>query len=80
MTHSAQVGAFLVLENARKQAERLSAKGYAARIVEVEDSRGRSWYAVRIGDYPSSEAARRQADEFTRREQAPSLVRPVGGF
>jgi len=80
MTHSVQVGAFLVLENARKQAERLGAKGYAARVVEVKDSRGRSWFAVRIGDYPSREAAQRQADEFTRREQTPSVVQPVGGF
>jgi type II secretory pathway predicted ATPase ExeA len=80
MTHSVQVGAYLVPENARKQLERLSAKGYPARIFEVKDSQGRSWSAVRIGDYPSSEAARRQADEFTRREQAASVVRPVGGF
>jgi general secretion pathway protein A len=80
MTHSVQVGAYLVPENARKQVERLSAKGYPARIFEVKDSQGRSWSAVRIGDYPSSEAARRQADEFTRREQAPSVVRPTGGF
>jgi general secretion pathway protein A len=80
MTHSVQVGAYLVPENARRQVERLGAKGYPARIFEVKDSQGRSWYAVRIGDYPSSEAARRQAEEFTRREQAPSVVRPVGGF
>jgi general secretion pathway protein A len=80
MTHSVQVGAYLVPENARKQVEQLSAKGYPARILEAKDSRGRSWYAVRIGDYPSSEAARRQANEFTRREQAPSVVRPVGGL
>ena len=80
MTHSVQVGAYLVPENARKQVERLGAKGYPARIFEVKDSQGRSWSTVRIGDYPSSEAARRQADEFTRREQAPSVVRPVGGF
>ncbi|MBI5581124.1 MAG: AAA family ATPase [Deltaproteobacteria bacterium] len=80
MTHSVQVGAYLVPENARKQVELLGAKGYPARIFEVKDSRGRSWYSVRIGDYPSSEAARRKADEFTRREQAPSVVRPVGGF
>jgi general secretion pathway protein A len=80
MTHSVQVGAYLVPENARRQVEQLSAKGYPARIFEAKDSQGRSWYAVRIGDYPSSAAARRQADEFTRREQAPSVVRPAGGF
>jgi cell division septation protein DedD len=80
MTHSVQVGAYLVPENAHKQVERLGAKGYPARIFEVKDSQGRNWSTVRIGDYPSSEAARRQADEFTRREQAPSVVRPAGGF
>lgn len=80
MTHSVQVGAYLVPENARKQVEQLGAKGYPARIFEVKDSRGRSWHTVRIGDYPNSAAARRQADEFTRREQAPSVVRPAGRF
>jgi type II secretory pathway predicted ATPase ExeA/cell division protein FtsN len=80
MTHSVQVGAYLVPENARKQVERLGAKGYPARIFEAQDSQGRSWYTVRIGDYPSSEAAQGQAEEFTRREQAPSVVRPIGGF
>jgi type II secretory pathway predicted ATPase ExeA/cell division protein FtsN len=80
MTHSVQVGAYLVPENARKQVEQLGAKGYPAQIFEAKDSRGRTWYAVRIGDYPSSAAARRQADEFTRRELAPSVVRPAGGF
>ena len=54
MTHSVQVGAYLVPENARKQVERLGAKGYPARIFEVKDSRGRSWYTVRIGDYPTA--------------------------
>ena len=80
MTHSVQTGAYLVPENARIQAQRLGAKGYPARIFEVKDSQGRIWHTVRIGDYPSREAARRQADEFTRREQAPSVIRPVGGF
>jgi len=80
MTHSVQVGAYLVPENARKQVGQLSAKGYPARIFEAKDSQGRSWYAVRIGDYPSSETARRQANEFTRRERVPSVVRPVGGL
>ena len=70
MTHSVQVGAYLVPENARKQVERLSAKGYPARILEVKDSQGRSWSAVRIGDYPSSEAAN------GRRMNSPGASRP----
>jgi general secretion pathway protein A len=79
-THSVQVGAYLVPENAAKQAESLSARGYAAKIFEVVDSMGRRWHTVRIGDYPSREAARSQADAFTRREQVQCIVRPYGKF
>jgi general secretion pathway protein A len=79
-THSVQVGAYLVPENAAKQAERLAARGYAARVFEVVDSSGRRWHTVRIGDYPGREAARSQADAFTRKEQLQSIVRPYGRF
>jgi cell division protein FtsN len=75
-----QVGAYLVPENAAKQAERLAARGYAARVFEVVDSSGRRWHTVRIGDYPGREAARSQADAFTRKEQLQSIVRPYGRF
>lgn len=79
-THSVQVGAYLVPENATKQAELLTARGYAARVFEVVDSGGRRWHTVRIGDYPSREVARSRADEFTRTEQLQSIVRPYGKF
>jgi general secretion pathway protein A len=79
-THSVQVGAYLVPENASKQAETLSGKGYPARIFEVVDSRGRRWHTVRIGDFPSMEAARSQADAFTRKEQVQCIVRPYGKY
>ncbi|MFO7707298.1 MAG: AAA family ATPase [Desulfobacterales bacterium] len=79
-THSVQVGAYLIPENASKQAELLTGRGYAARIFAVVDSRGRRWHTVRIGDYPSREAARSQADAFTRKEQIQSIVRPYGKF
>jgi general secretion pathway protein A len=78
--YSVQVGAYLVAENAAKQAELLAASGYAARVFEVVDSGGRRWHTVRIGDYPSREAARSCADEFTRKEQLQSIVRPYGRF
>ena len=79
-SHSVQVGAYLMPENATRQAERLVAMGYEARIFEVVDSSGRRWHTVRIGDYPSREAARSHADEFSRKERIQSIVRPYGKF
>jgi cell division protein FtsN len=80
MTHSVQVGAYRQIENADQQAARLTAKGYPARVLRLEDSRKRPWYTVRIGDYPDAESARFMADEFMRREKMPSAVRPFGNL
>ena len=80
MTHSVQVGAFLVADNARQLVARLAAKGVSAAVVEVRDGQGRTWNTVRVGDFPSRQAAQAHADEFARREQMKELVRPFGSF
>lgn len=80
MTHSVQVGAYLYIENARKVTAQLTAKGYPARIFNITDAKGRTWYTVRIGDHPSRQAAQTQAEEFTRREQMETVVRPFEEF
>jgi general secretion pathway protein A len=80
MTHSVQVGAYLYPENAQHVAVQLSAKGYPARIFKITDAKGRTWHTVRIGDHPSRQAAQAQADEFSRREQMKSVVRPFAAF
>jgi cell division protein FtsN len=80
MTHSVQVGSFLYPENAQHMATQLSAKGYPAKIFPVSDAKGRTWHTVRIGDHPSRQAARAQADEFSRREHMETVVRPFGRF
>jgi cell division protein FtsN len=80
MTHSVQVGAFLNPENAEHTAAQLNAKGYSAKILQMTDAKGRAWHTVRIGDYPSRQAAQAHAEEFTRREHMPSVVRPFGVF
>ncbi len=79
-THSVQVGAFLLYENAARLVARLAAKGYEARVFEAVDGAGRRWYTVRIGDYPSPADARSQAESFTRAEGMQSIVRPYGKF
>jgi cell division protein FtsN len=80
MTHSVQISAHRQKEKAEEQATRLVARGYPARLLKLEDSQKRSWYTVRIGDYPNAESAQAMADEFSRREKMPSTVRPFGSL
>jgi cell division protein FtsN len=77
MTHSVQVGAFLVKKNAESITSILRKKGYDARIVIFSDSKNRVWHTVRIGDYPSREIAKEYADAFTAKEARESAVVPV---
>jgi cell division protein FtsN len=80
MTHSVQVGAYLYPENAQHVAAQLAAKGYPARVFKITDAKGRTWHTVRIGDHPSRQGAQAQADEFSRREQMKTAVRPFSAF
>jgi general secretion pathway protein A len=80
MTHSVQAGAFLYPENARQLVANLTAKGVRAYIFEIRDAQGRTWHTVRVGDFPSRQAAQSHAEEFARREQMKVLVRPFGSF
>ena len=77
MTHSVQVGAFLIKKNAERITGILRKKGYDARIVIFNDSKMRVWHTVRIGDYPSREIAKEYADAFTAKESQESAVVPV---
>jgi general secretion pathway protein A len=76
MTHSVQVGAFLIKKNAEMITSKLRNKGYNARIVIFNDSKKRIWHTVRIGDYPSREIAREYAEAFTAKEKRESAVVP----
>jgi len=76
MTHSVQVGAFLKLDHAKSLVSQLQSRGHLAQIVPVQDSRGRSWHTVRIGDYPSEREALAKAAEFRELEKMDTAVRP----
>ncbi len=78
MTHSVQVGAFLKHDYAKRLVGQLKVKSHPAQIVPVKDSKGRSWYTVRIGNYSSKEAAQAQADAFSAFEKMETAVRPFG--
>jgi general secretion pathway protein A len=80
MTHSVQVGAFRRIENAVDLIDRLAAKGYPARIVEIPDSQGRPWFTVRIGDHPTLESAAEQAGIFMENENMKTFIRPYKAY
>ena len=78
--YSIQVGAFLVLKNAQAKMDRLTQKGYAARIINFEDRQGRNWHTVRIGNYPSSELAKEEADILISEHKLEAIVLPANKF
>ena len=80
MTHSVQVGAFRRIENAEDLINRLEAKGYSARIVEVPDRQGRLWFTVRIGDHPTLESAEEHARIFMESENMRTFIRPYKAY
>ena len=77
MTHSVQVGAFLIKKNAERMTNILRKKGYDAQMVIFNDSQKRTWHTVRIGEYPSSEVAKEYADAFAYREKLETAVVPI---
>jgi general secretion pathway protein A len=74
---SAQVGAFLVKENAEKLVAELAQKGYRPNIMEISDYDKKRWYSVRIGEYADLKEASRAASEFKKREGQPAIVTTV---
>jgi len=80
MTHSVQVGAFRRIENAQDLIDRLAAKGYSARIVEIPDTQGRPWFTVRIGDHPTLESAQEQVRIFMENENMGTFIRPYKAY
>jgi general secretion pathway protein A len=80
MTHSVQVGAFRKIENAEELIDRLKAKGYSARTVQIPDSQGRPWFTVRIGDHPTLGSAKEQARIFMEDENMRTFIRPYKAY
>jgi len=68
------------LEYADDLISKLTVKGYSPRIVEVLDSKNRTWYTVRIGDHPNVNLAEVQAKAFTERENMQTAVRPYNAL
>lgn len=69
-----QVAAFSDAKAAKALADKLSSKGYPARVVEKRSEAEPVWFRVRIGPYGDSEQAKTTASRIRDREGLPTLV------
>jgi len=69
-----QLGASPNREDAERQASRLREKGYAPYIVTAEVPGKGTWYRVRMGSFPTKDAASRYLQDFKRETQAEAFV------
>jgi cell division septation protein DedD len=69
-----QLGASNNRDDAERQAARLREKGYAPYIVTAEVPGKGTWYRVRMGSFPTKDAATRYLQDFKRETQAEAFV------
>ena len=69
-----QISAFQNRPEAERFAARLRDRGYAPYIVAAEVPRKGTWYRVRMGSFPSKEAAARYLADFKRETQIEAFV------
>lgn len=69
-----QLGASPSRDDAERQASRLREKGYAPYIVAAEVPGKGTWYRVRMGSFPTKDAAARYLQDFKRETQAEAFV------
>jgi DedD protein len=69
-----QLSAFQTREEADRFASRLRDRGYAPYIVAAEVANKGTWYRVRMGSFPSRDAATRYLSDFKRETQLDAFV------
>jgi cell division septation protein DedD len=69
-----QLGASPNRDDAERQVSRLREKGYAPYIVSAEVPGKGTWYRVRMGSFPTKDAATRYLQDFKRETQAEAFV------
>ncbi len=77
---SLQAGAFLSRPNADKVKTRLIENGFEADVLTLKDTKGRDWYLVRSGSYPSSDEAKKGAAALKEKLGIESAIRPSGDW
>ena len=80
IVYSVQVGSFVAKIKADHMVAQLKARGQAAVILNQQDSRGRRWYTVQIGDFADYDVAWQTAKKFTKKKKIVAVVQPVDMF
>lgn len=80
IVYSVQVGSFVAKIKADNMVEKLKARGQEATILNQQDSWGRRWYTVQIGDFQDYEVASETAKQFTKKKKIVAVVQPVDMF
>jgi cell division septation protein DedD len=75
-----QVASCIVMQNAVKTANDLKKKGYEVFILKKQGTRGKTWYAVQIGEFKDRGEASRAASEFTEKEKVVAVVMPIAPY
>jgi len=75
-----QAGAYLGKENAQKMMEKISKKGYSARILELTGVKGRQWFLVRTGRFSTRAEAVETMAKMKSEFGGSFIIRPSGGF
>jgi cell division septation protein DedD len=73
-----QVGAYRNKNYAESAMERLSRKGYEAYIFKDTDAKSRAWHLVRIGHFPTRQAAQWALSAYQDKEQKKALITREG--
>jgi tetratricopeptide (TPR) repeat protein len=77
-SYALQTGAFLNRTNADKMNTRLINSGFDSRILSLKDSRDRTWYLVRSGNYTNRNDAQKARLSLKEKLGIDPLIRPVG--
>jgi cell division septation protein DedD len=72
--YTVQVSAFKYEASAKKLVVKLKKKGYSAYLASTETPSGEAWHRVRIGYFPTREAAQKFAREVEEKEKLSTLV------
>lgn len=73
-----QVAAYRNKTYAENMLAALSSKGYEAYIFEDTDAKARAWYAVRIGHFPTRQAAQWALNDYQEKEQKKGIIARSG--
>ncbi len=77
---SLQAGAFLNSENANRMKEKLIANGFDSRVLTLNDSKKKTWYLVRSGNYKTKAEAKKDKPRLDQKMGVKSAVRNAGSW